>query len=158
MKQMSPVEVHLRNRISDLKFMPFKKADTPTMIGFISYTYDQVHTMKSIGLHMDNRGYWASWPYWDTEKTGERHFYNKPVSDDLELAYVRIFVEAMDKHIAATKRPNTQKIVIHSLDRVEDPFVITEKEPEKPRMSTEKPKNTEGLVVVRSFTRRYPNR
>jgi hypothetical protein len=139
------LETKVRKQVSDVKFIPAKMAEHPTMIGWIQYL-DSGYRIKCIGLHTNGKGYWAQWPWWKTEKTGEILYYNKPESEEHQLILVSIFVEAMEKHMGATKKTVSPESEKH---------VIFEKVETKPK--GQKPIVGDGVVFVPSHTRKWPN-
>lgn len=138
------LETKVRKSVSEVKFIPAKLEKWPTMIGWIQYL-DNGYRIKGIGLHTNGKGYWAQWPWWQTDK--EVLFYNKPDSEEYQLVLISLFVEAMEKHLetkSKTIAPELQnQVIFHKVET-------------KPK--GQKPVVGDGVVFVPSHTRKYPIR
>lgn len=173
--QVSP-EAHLRSRISNLRFVPHTSPKHPTIVGFIKFTYDQTNNHENVGLHFNQKEYFISWPYWDNEKSGDRIFSIKPCTDEIDKAYVRIFVGVMKEfyddlkaRIEEATKPTppqpTQEVKQFSKEWFLESMPQSKPTPPvpptvhpKPEEKPEPPRDGEKLVYVHSFYRRYPGR
>lgn len=140
------LETKIRKTVSEVKFIPDKLAKWPTMIGWIQYV-DNGYRIKGIGLHTNGNGYWAQWPWWQSGKTEEILFYNKPDSEEYQLILVSLFVEAMEKHMEAKNK---------SIAPSPQDHVIFQKVETKP--VGQKPIRADGVVFVPAHTRKHPYR